>query len=169
MQLDTSYNGVKMEGEAVYGYDTDNDDPNPLKVTSDMNLKTEEFDTDDEMDAQQVEQVASSIDVKKEKDSAYGDDTDNEEPKPSVVKSPTISASTSESVEDNAVLLEFFIKFNSCLEEWTLDDDIKEMIKSNRYLLEAKCPNEIGDIIHEGYTAMEVVCQHEIGPDTRDS
>jgi len=87
IQPHNSINAVKMEVETAYECDTDNDEPNPLKVTSDMNLKTEEVDTDNEMDAQQVEPVSSSNGVKKEKDSAYGYNTDNDEPKTSAVTS----------------------------------------------------------------------------------
>ena len=190
-QLHTSSNDVKMEGEAAYECDTDNDEPKPLEVTSEMNLKSEEVDTDDEMGAQQVEPVASNADIKKEGGAAYGDDTDNDESKPLEVKSemnvkeeedtddmntsslshddlfPTVSASTSESEEDNTIVLEFFEKFNSCLEERTLDDETEEMIKANPYLLNSKCPQDMDNIL-KGSTAMETVCQQEICPDTRD-
>jgi len=189
-----SSNDEKKRNSA-YECDTDDDEPKPLEVTSDMNLKTEEVDTDDEMDAQQVDPVASSNAVKKEKDSAYKDDTDDDEPKPLEVKSdmnvkveeedtddemnassqnpddliPTVSASTSESEEDNTVVLEFFKKLNSCLKEQSheLDNEVEDMIKANPYLLNSKCPQDMDNIL-EGFTAMETVCQQEIGPDTRD-
>ena len=188
LQPVASSNGVKNEAEAAYECDTDNDEPKPLEVTSDMNLKTEEVDTDNEMDAQQVELVTSSNDVKKGMDSAYGDDTDDDEPKPLEVKSdmnvkaeeedtddemntsslnhdnPTIFASTSE--EDKTVVLGFFQLLNSCLQVYSLDS-IKEMIKLHPSLLNATCPSDIGDI-QEGFTAMEAVCQQETCPDTRD-
>ena len=52
-----------------------------------MNIKTEDADTDDEMNAQQVELVTSNIDVKMEGEAAYRYDTDNDEPKPLEVTS----------------------------------------------------------------------------------
>jgi len=180
----TSDINIKTEGE-----ETDNDELRPSAVASNMNVKLE--DTDDEMDAQKaVEPVASSNDVKNETEAAYGYDTDNDEPKPLVVKSnmnvkaeeedtddemntsshsqdKIISAPKPEQEDDN-VVLEFFKKLNSCLEEHkgTLGE-IEEMIKSNPHLLNAKCPSEIGDI-QKGYTAMEAISHCQIGADTRD-
>ena len=49
MQPVTSGNGIKLEGDSAYGYDTDNDEPDkptPLSVTSQSNIKAEDTDTD---------------------------------------------------------------------------------------------------------------------------
>jgi len=77
LQQVTSTSDIKMEVDTAYECDTD-DEAKPLEVKSEINLKTEEVDTDDEMDAKQIEQVASS-DVKKEKESAHECDTDNDD------------------------------------------------------------------------------------------
>jgi len=79
---------------------------------------------------------------------------------------PTISASTSESEEDNAAVLEFFKKLCSCLSSSMTH--LEEMIKAKPYLLEAKCPHKIPGLIQKGFTAMEAVCQQGIGAATRD-
>jgi len=193
IQQVTSSSDVKIEGEAAYEYDTDNEEHKPLEVKSDMNLKTEEVETDDEMDAQQVEPVASN-DIKMEgDDAAYGYDTDNDEPMPLEVKSdmnvkveeedtddemntsslisdnviPTVSASISEEEEDIAVVLEFFEKLNACLEEDRIAY-LDRLIKANPYLLNATCPQNM-DYIGKGCTAMEAVCcQVPAGATSRD-
>jgi len=71
---------VKKEGE-----ETDDDEVKPSAVPSGMHVKLEGEETDDEFEMQPV---TSSNDVKTEKETAYECDTDNDdEPKPLVVKS----------------------------------------------------------------------------------
>ena len=75
------------------------------------------------------------------------------------VEAPTVSASASESKEDNTIVLEFFNKLNSFIEgqKWALSDEIEEMIKANTYLLNATCPQDM-DYIEKGFAAMEALC-----------
>jgi len=56
------------------------------------------------------------------------------------------------------IVLEFFKKLNSCLEEQSheLDNEVKDMIKANPYLLTSKCPQDMDNIL-QGFTAMEIV------------
>ena len=61
---------------------------------------------------------------------------------------------------DDAIILEFFEKLNSFLEQMD-GPDMSSIIKTNQYLLKAKCPQDM-DKIEKGFTAMEAACQPEL-------
>jgi len=169
----TSQLGIKSEDIDADSVATDpmyNDDVVPMAVTSEIiNVKTEEEETDD--DEPKPSAVTSDANIKLEGDvkketAGYGYDTDNDEPKPLIVKSD-INVKDEEDTDDemnaaadDAIVLEFFEKLNSFLKKGD-GPVMSSIIKTNQYLLKAKCPQDM-DNIEKGLNAMEAACQPDL-------